>query len=275
MLYSMGGSVDESVRLWDGRMLTASDTIGATPVAVISRSLAIRFFRPGHAIGRSVYLGDEWPDHPHTVVGIVEDEPSPVIGNVRQPRASLYLSVFQHPPRYIELRLRDTGSPEGLGVAIRNALGPDAQITRMSTVAELMSERIAALRWFSIAILLIATIVFLAGTVGTMVSMHSWMNATLRELALRRAVGAKMRSVGTLAGLRVVGIVVGGAMLGVAFHFMLLAPALERAIGHMPKTQPAVIAVVIGPVVLLAAVFGLLPLRTLRRLAPARVLSRP
>jgi ABC-type antimicrobial peptide transport system permease subunit len=108
-----------------------------------------------------------------------------------------------------------------------------------------------------------------------MVSMHSWMNATLRELALRQAVGATMRTVGTLVGLRILGIVVGGASLGVAFHFMLLAPALGRAIGHLPETQPAVIALVIGPVVLLASIFGLLPIRALRRLAPARVLSRP
>src|SRR5262249_26363626 len=67
------------VHVLAGRGIDRSDQWGSAPVAVVSRSLALRHFQRGEAIGRRILLGDD-PRTWHTVVGIVNDSPGQGLG---------------------------------------------------------------------------------------------------------------------------------------------------------------------------------------------------
>ena len=88
-----------------GRGITGADRWGAEPVAVVSRSLAVRHFQRGEAIGRKILLGDD-PRTWHTVVGIVDDPVVRGLGGNLQPHFTVYASVLQHPVAAVDLLVR-------------------------------------------------------------------------------------------------------------------------------------------------------------------------
>ena len=75
-------------------------------MALVSRHLALTAFERAGAVGRDLFLADDWPKRPYRVIGIVEDVRSPALGGALQPLDTIYLSVLQHPARELELSVQ-------------------------------------------------------------------------------------------------------------------------------------------------------------------------
>ncbi|HEV8611973.1 MAG TPA: FtsX-like permease family protein [Gemmatimonadales bacterium] len=259
----------QHVRLAEGRLLRASDSIRALRVAIVNRQLALRYFQRGRAVGRDIYLGRSWPRTPYRVVGIVEDERAAVLGGSLQPRETVYLSVLQHSPRRVELLLRSSSG----GVAqadvvslIHGRLGAQATISAGSDEAEFRKLQRQAIRWFGAGFGVAAVAVLIMALVGTFYAMRAWAESVIWELSLRRAVGARKYHVIGFVVRRTLGIASGGVALGLFLYASVLAEALAGPLGHLPVADPLFLAQLAIPPALLALGIGVLPgLRLVRR----------
>jgi hypothetical protein len=264
------------LRVVAGRAITDADRFGGRRVAVVSRSLANLHFEAAGAVGRSIRVGHS-AEGLYTVVGVVDDRPPVGLGGYGEPPDAVYLSVLQHPAPAVELLVRGT-TPGGADAAVDRALGrvlgPRLGGVARTGERRLLEAEAAPLGWFGgmfggegWALLLIATI-------GTFAVMWLWVNSLLRELGVRRAVGARRRHVLVFVLSRA-GVV---ALAGIAFGSwvgMMLWDALSAAVARLPAWDPHAVARY-GLLLAAATLAGaLLPAWRATRAAPARLLGAP
>jgi putative ABC transport system permease protein len=182
------------IRVLEGRAFTSGDEWRAARVAVVSRSLADKYFENGRAIGRRVRVGA--PDSWYTVVGIVEDGRFDGVGAAAQPRLRVYLSAFQHPTRALELlvRAREGERVEALPAFITAALG-EGVVGRSEPEQAVRAREADSARWFAVALRGLGAAAVVIALCGMMAVMRLWMRAAIPEIALRRAVGARRHHV--------------------------------------------------------------------------------
>jgi putative ABC transport system permease protein len=222
------------VRLLAGRGITNEDRWGTTPVAVVNRSLALRHFERGEAIGRKIILGDDartW----HVVVGIVDDPPARGLGGSLLPVYTVYASVLQHPVPDVELLIRPLPSMtvDAAAVAtVRRALAPDH--TSRLTEQRLLADELRPLGWFATLIQAEGWAVLVLACGGTFVLIRLWVDSLLTELGIRRAVGARRRHIIALVLLRAAGMALGGVAAGLWF-----GPGLWNVVHGVMADLPA------------------------------------
>ena len=227
------------VRVLAGRGIDDRDRWGSRAVAVVSRSLALRHFENGEAIGRKMLVGDDrrtW----HTVVGVVEDPVPGGLGAGLQPSSTVYLSVLQHPVATVDLLLRPRGAipVDATTVAIvRRVLGRPGSPPVRTTEAELLSADVLPLRWFARWMTLEGWLMLALAGGGTFALMRLWVTSLLGELGLRRALGARRREVVGFVLLRAAGVGLGGIAVGLG-----LGPAVWSVMPGIPAWDPGIIA---------------------------------
>jgi putative ABC transport system permease protein len=207
----------------------------------------------------------------YTVVGVVEDRSPIGLGGYGAPPDAVYLSVLQHPAAAVELLVRGA-RPGAVDRALRRSLGPRAGTVTRVAEARLLEAEAAPLSWFGGMIGGEGWALLFIATVGTFAVMWLWVASLLRELAVRRAVGARRRDVLAFVLARA-GLV---ALAGIAFGTwvgMMLWDALSAAVARLPAWDPRAVA---GYGLLLAAATlagALLPAWRAVRATPARLLG--
>jgi len=225
-------------KLEEGREFTAADRAGAPRVAVVNRSLASSSFENGEALGHQIRIGTD-PRAWYTVVGVVADGASPVVGGGAGAPDAVFLSALQQPPAYADVILR--GSPDSVrsAVAVLDAAGwAPGPIT---TVAARRERAAATLRWVSLLSLGLGLLTLVLALHGMHVTARQVTRRRMRELAIRRVLGASDRQVlrhavaGTLRGAAwgAYGSVLGGT---------LVVALLEKAASGVSMPGPGVFA---------------------------------
>ena len=258
-----------------GRGFTSADRWGGPRVAVVSRTLERLHFQPSGALGRTLHLGHD-PDGNYTVVGVVADRRPVGLGGADVPLEAVYLSVLQHPAPAVELLVR-SARPGGDGAASRalqGALGPRlAGVTRMSE-AGLLNAEAAPLRWFARLVGGTGWALLLLSVIGTFAVMWLWVSALLRELGVRRAIGARRRDVLRFVLARAAVVALAGVAFG-TWAGMMAWDALTAAVAGLPAWDPRAVAGY-GVLLVVATIAGaLLPAWRAARATPARLLAGP
>ncbi len=173
----------------DGRGIAPSDDWDAPRVAVVSRSLAAREFQNGEPIGRRIHTGDDGPEG-STVVGIVDNQFPKGLGGTLQPGYAVYVSVLQHPPRSVELLIRDRTDRGALAEAIETTLDGAGRYTVSSERAVLQNE-IAPIQWFGRRFELQGWALVGLASLGIVGFMRLWVQSLTGEIGIRRSVGAR------------------------------------------------------------------------------------
>jgi hypothetical protein len=260
------------IRLVAGRGITDDDRWDTPPVAVVSRSLAIRHFQNGDAIGRQLLFGDD-PRHWHTVVGVVEDPRPTVLGGAAVPPFAVYGSVLQHPAPTVELLLRPSrGAPASqFPEIVLQRLGGAKGVTTVSETALRAAER-APVAWFGALFALEGWATLLIAVAATGVQMRLWVRSLSPELGVRRALGASRTRVASLVMARAAVVAVGGMAVALA-----LGPSVWSALGTivrgLPMWDPGLLARFAGLLVGVAVLSAALPTWRLLRAAPASLLT--
>jgi hypothetical protein len=262
------------VRLLEGRGINLSDRWGSTPVAVVSRSLAVRHFQRGEAIGRKILLGDDsrtW----HTVVGIVDDAPAKGLGGSLQPLFTVYASVLQHPVPGVDLLVRPRGMAPVDATAI--AAVKRALILARSTKSELTEFELSAnelrpLRWFAGRIAFEGWATLILACAGTFSLIRLWVLSLVSELGLRRAIGARRVDVIAYVCFRAAGVGLGGVAAGLWF-----GPGVWSLVHGVMADFPAWDSVTVARYALVLLAAGLLgavpPALRAARTPPSRLLT--
>lgn len=261
------------IALREGRELTESDAEGTQPVAVISKSLARRYFPDENRLGRKLKAGLADDSSPWlTIVGIVDDVHYSWINKDDIP--TIYRSYRQSPPLYASLVLRTSGDPLALVPAVRGqiaAVDPDLSLFNIKRLDQVISDSIVGIAYVAVMMGVLGIIALVLGAVGVYGVMSYAVSERTNEFGIRMAMGATSNDIQRLvlgkgALLTVIGMGIG---LPIAF---VLASALSSLLFGVKVADP--IAFIVIPLVLaaVATLASYLPARRAVRVDPITAL---
>jgi putative ABC transport system permease protein len=235
--------------LIDGRAFTWRDGLASERVALVSRAFARSSFEDGRPIGKRIQLGtslDAW----YTVIGVVADSRSSVLGTDDRPREAVYLSALQQPPRsgYLLLLGSDDAVAESVAMMRREGFIPSEPVP----LRDFRRARVAPLRWmqgvgFWLALMTLALTAHGVHATALQVARHR-----RREMAIRRALGTRTSSLIllTLGEHARVGL---WGVAGMTFFGTMLVAFLREVAGVTPAGPALYLAVATGLVLLSVA----------------------
>jgi putative ABC transport system permease protein len=229
------------VQVRAGRLFTAADTDGATPVAVVDEAFVARHVSPGPALGRRIRFGDEkqpWL----TVVGVVPSLVQPTDDD--QIVESVYVPFAQAPDRGFSVLARAAGDPLALGPTMRATVARGFHDTPLVNVNSLAGELWRggwAVRLFGGLFLLFGGAALLLAAAGLYGVMSFTVRRRTQEIGVRMALGATQRGV--------LGLVLRQGLWRVALGIALgllpgwyLATLMQALLNGVSPTDPLVYA---------------------------------
>jgi predicted permease len=253
-----------------GRDFTASDSRDASKVAIVNQSMARFFFPHDDPIGRHVTMDSATFE----IVGVVAD----IRGQgVREPAGRrLYVPLVQmaQMPGQLYLEVRTDGDPKHLVEPIRRALvAADASLAVLNVDAldDLVRDSVSQDRLVARVVTLFGALALVLASLG-LYGVIAY--ATLRrtgEFGLRMALGADRRTVTRLVLRDALGLVAGGALVGVpaaiAATRLLRDQLFEIGTLDLPS-----IGLAAGVLLVSAAVAAYVPALRASRVAPLEAL---
>jgi predicted permease len=247
--------------LVDGRDFLAGD---ASPgVAIVSETFAKEFFKGENPIGRTFAKTGEVPCK---VVGVVRDAP---YRNVREPML---------PAAYVPIhRIGDHGvlqtissatfvvrtsraNPMALASILRREVArarPEFRVSDIRTQAELVRAQTLRERLLAMVGLFFAAVALLLAAVGLYGVLDYSVLQRRREIGIRMAIGAQAGSIARLVTVEVFGMVLMGALAGVALG-MASVRYIEAILYQVKPGDPAMLALP-ACTILAAALLAALP----------------
>jgi len=212
--------------LVQGRPLERTDDTAHPPVAIVSRSLAGRYWPDGGALGSRIRLGIDDAGAWLTVVGIVDDVMYDWTDRVAEP--AVYLPAAQAPAATAQLAIRVNGDvtafvqPARHELAVIDPLLPAFDVMSLSdAIGESLSgssQMVAMMQMLTLFTLTIAIV----GVYGVMAYLVA---ARTREFGVRMALGARPRDIARIVLQRSMGLTAVGLACGV-----LVAVPATRAV---------------------------------------------
>jgi putative ABC transport system permease protein len=196
-----------------GRALTDADGAEAPAVALVSASLAERFWPREDPIGRRIRIGEDeaW----RTVVGVVADVRQYWFD--REPRPTLYASYLQSPRRELFLVVRSSLETPAVVAAARarvRNVDPQQPVDEIRTMAAIVSESASFIRMAAALMIVLGLVALLLAAVGLYGVMAEHVARRTHEIGIRMALGARRVDLvrlilGRAAQLTVVGLACG------------------------------------------------------------------
>jgi putative ABC transport system permease protein len=211
----------------EGRPFRATDGPDAPPVAIVNQSLATRYYGDRHPIGATFqFAGGN--SKPVEIVGVIADTRTATLSEVAEPE--VYLPFWQSGAFSKHLVVRAAGDPAALAAQVRTelrAIDPTAAVERITTMRDIRRQSVAN-RIFAMELLsgfaIAATVLAVVGLYGVL---SLSVNARIKEIAVRKAIGAQAAEI--------VRLVVGEASRLVAVG-LILGLVLAVLVGRLLRT---------------------------------------
>jgi putative ABC transport system permease protein len=254
-----------------GREFSVSDTQSAAPVALVSASVAKRYWPKSSPIGSHLtilsheYSGESAGSSPPLmVIGVVKDVRW---GDLWEPNPDIYVPFAQHPAGSIDLTVRTAVPPLSVVPAIREAvstLDREQPVNRIATMDEIVADNYGALRFPMVLVWIFAVLALLLSGVGIFGVMSYTVSRRTQEMAIRMALGAGGREVLSLVLREGLGVTLFGVVLG-----LVVALGLSRVMSGYVYGVKAT-----DPITFIASALVLVAVATLASYLPARRATR-
>lgn len=225
------------MRIAEGRSFRDTDRTDARRVAIVNTTLAQRYYADRIVIGASLQFASS-KDKPLEIVGVVADTRTEDLSE--QPAPEIYLPFWQSGAFSKHLVVRATGDPRTLAALVRGELrkiDPTAAVERITTMAEIRRESVAS-RTFAMRLLvgfaIVATTLALVGLYGVL---SLSVSSRIKEIAVRKAVGAQGHQIVQLVVGEGLKLVAGGLVFG-AIVAILVGRLLRTLLFDVRPSDP-------------------------------------
>lgn len=256
-----------------GRAFTDADRADQIPVAIVSESVARRFWPNGDAIGQRI--GHPYPSAWMTIVGVVPDVKQDSLRDTA--RTSLYVPWKQR-ARWSATEMwvvaRTNGDAGALALRMRSITADvdrTVAVSDVRTMEAVVSRSLAKARFTTLLVGLFAGVALLLGAVGIYGVMSYVVGQRLQEMGLRLALGATPAQVLAMVLRRGTALAAGGVVVGVG-GALLVSRSLGSLLYGVSPFDPVTFALVPLVFLLVAGVASLVPARRATRADPASAL---
>ena len=246
------------MRLADGRAFRATDGADAPRVAIVNAALARRYYAGRNVVGASLAFAGS-TDKPLQIVGVVADTRTEDLSLPAEPE--VYLPFWQSGAFSKHLVIRASGDPAGLASLVRaelRAIDPTSAVERITTMTNIRRESVAA-RTFAMRLLIgFAVVATLLAVVGLYGVLSLSVNSRMKEIAVRKAVGAQRHQIVGLVLGEGSKLVMAGLLLGTAAA-VLVGRLLQTLLFDVTPTDPLALGIAGGAFGAVALTVCLLP----------------
>ena len=225
----------------EGRAFRESDGPDTPRVAIVNEALARRYYDGRHAIGAQLQFAGN--DKPLEIVGVVADTRTDDLSTTPEPE--IYLPFWQAGAFSKHLVVRASGEPAALAALVRAQLrtvDPTSAVERITTMAELRRESVAS-RTFAMRLLIgFAVAATLLAVVGLYGVLSLSVNSRIKEMAVRKAVGAQSRQIIQLIVVEGSRMVLAGLVIG-AMVAVLVGRLLKTLLFDVKPSDPMALGI--------------------------------
>jgi len=257
------------IALLEGRLLTDADGADAPPVAVISESLARRYFPGESSLGAHIKVGGMDSPRPWmTIVGVVNDVHYSWINKENIP--TIYGPFRQAPPYYTTILLRSADDPSQLISAARAeiaAVDPELPLYNIKPMNRVITESIIGIAYVAAMMAVLGGIALVLASVGVFGVMSYSVSERVHEIGVRMSLGAQTPDIVRMVLRSGMLLTITGLAIGLPLAFVL-ARVLSSVLFGVEAADPFSF---IGLPLLLAGVAALasyLPARRAARVDP-------
>jgi predicted permease len=249
-----------------GRAFRESDTASATPVAIVSETVARAWWKDGSPIGDRVVVGEyrgrafpEVLEQPREIIGVVADVKNLAIDEAHPTTVYVPAPQLSKAPGSTAWVVRAAGDPS-LGTALRRAITaakPEQRILNVESMSEVVARSMARPSFNASLMSAFAALALALTSVGIYGLLSFQVARRTQEIGIRMALGANRANViadviKDVAVMAAIGIVIG--LAGAVSLTRFLASLLSGVRPNDPFAYAAVIPLLLI-VALLASYF--------------------
>ncbi|HST53136.1 MAG TPA: ABC transporter permease [Pyrinomonadaceae bacterium] len=251
-----------------GRAFNAEEVTAERHVAVVSESLAQKYFPGEDPIGQRIVVAMKQNPEPTEIVGVVPDVKLQTLDD--EPKPTVYWPQPELTTNFMTLVVRTKGDPLSLVAAARKeiqAMDAEQPVADVRTMNQLLAESVGRARFSALLLAVFACVALVLAVVGLYGVMSYAVAQRTHEIGIRVALGAQGRDV--------LGLVVGQGLLLAAVGLALgLAGALaltrlmRSLLYEVSTTDPATYVGISALLLLVALLACLIPARRATKIDP-------
>lgn len=231
-----------------GREFSDRDNQNANPVAIISETVAQRYWPNSNPIGNHVtilarvYSGEHANSNKSLeIIGVAQDVRN---DDLWRPEAAIYAPFEQNVSSEAFVVVRTSVPPMSIVPALRNAvrsIDSEQPINRVETMDGIVSETYGAIRFPMTLLWIFSALALVLSAVGIFGVMSYTVNRRTRELAIRMALGSSRADVLGLVLREGLGVTLIGVGFGLAAA-LALARVMTDYVYGITSTDPVTLA---------------------------------
>jgi predicted permease len=260
------------IPLLRGRDIAESDTVLRPRVALISESMAKKFWPGEDPVGKRLTLSFT-PDKPLEVIGIVGDVKQGSLDTL-EPQPTLYGAEGQQSVYPLSLVVRTASRPENLIATVTHTveqMDPDQPVRNVLTMQAIVDETISDRRMSMLLLAAFAGLALVLAAFGLYSVLAYAVRRRLREIGIRMALGASVPDVLRLVALESFRPALAGIAVGLAGSFAL-STLLQNLVYGIRPSDPITFATVALILAAVAVIASILPAWRATRVDPLQVL---
>jgi putative ABC transport system permease protein len=248
-----------------GRQFTNADVEQSTPVVIVSRALADKYWPGQDAIGKHI---GALSTPPAEVVGIVANAKYRTLRE--SPRPFVLMPVAQFYVSNLSVVMRSDLSRAAAQRLVEQSvaeLDPNVPVFAVATVEEHLRAAFAQERLVAVLLASLSALGLLLSSTGLFALISFLVKSRAREWGIRMAIGARPADVLRLVQLRSVRLAIAGLVVGMA-GALVLTRYLQGLLFEVERTDPLSYATAAGVLFAVALAAGYYPARVATRTDP-------